>query len=117
MLDKFEEQSFLVIHLWGENATGAIARFCDPLAALLHLAGYGPASLSRLARKSLVVCFVNNGHEKARDSSSGLGANRSHSRSYGEDEQHRHGLEDPFYQFVHLRSRPLTHSHPSNCGF
>ncbi len=52
MLDKFEEQSFLVIHLLGENATGAIARFCDPLAALLHLAGGGPASLSRLARKS-----------------------------------------------------------------
>jgi hypothetical protein len=33
---------------------------------------------------------------KMTDSDSGKGANRSHSRSYGEDEQRRHGAEDAF---------------------
>jgi len=33
---------------------------------------------------------------KTMDSGSGQGANRSHSRSYGEDEQRRHGAEGAF---------------------
>ncbi len=53
-----------------------------------------------------MVCFVNVEHEKAQYSGIRQGANHSHSRSYGEDEQRRRGREDKLYRFDHLRNRP-----------
>jgi len=38
-LDKIENFRGLADHLFGESATGVIARFCGSLAALLLLAG------------------------------------------------------------------------------
>jgi hypothetical protein len=49
-IDMFELRDAIVIHLFGTNATGVIARFCGFLPVLLLLADVQSASSSRLAR-------------------------------------------------------------------